>query len=92
MPLCGEGFLSACPRSLPHGAAAPTRGACAWRVDGFACAGTFLKEEFIAKVTCQQIVATSPPSRRWNQLKVEKKNCHMHGFFFFFPECNFHLR
>lgn len=70
-------------------------GVCRSRADCSAGDGTFLKEEFITKVTCQQISATSLPSPRWNQLKVVKKNCHMHGlffFFFFFPECNFHLR
>lgn len=56
------------------------------QADCFAGGGTFLKEEFITKVTCQQISATSLPSQRWNQLKVVKKNCHMHGLFslFFF--------
>lgn len=57
---------------------------CSLRVDCFACDGMFLKEEFIAKVTCQQIFATSLPSRRWNQLKVGKKIVICMDYFFFF--------
>lgn len=41
-------------------------------------------------MTCQQILATSPPSRRWNQLKVEKKKIVIcMDFFFFFPRVQF---